>query len=56
MNSSTALILGDLQNDFLSPGGIAWDLIAESLAENRTIENLESLLRAARRRGLHVFL
>jgi biuret amidohydrolase len=52
----TALVITDLQNDFLSPGGIAWGLIAESLAENHTIENIESLLRAARRRGLTVFL
>ena len=52
----TALVLTDLQNDFLSPGGIAWSLVADSLAENNTIENLESLLRAARRHGLPVFL
>jgi nicotinamidase-related amidase len=52
----TALVITDLQNDFLSPGGIAWGLIAESLAENHTIENIESLLGAARRRGLPVFL
>jgi hypothetical protein len=29
----TALVLTDLQNDFLSPGGIAWGLVADSLAE-----------------------
>jgi isochorismate hydrolase len=52
----TALVITDLQNDFLSPGGIAWGLVAESLAANNTIENIESLLRAARRRGLPVFL
>jgi len=52
----TALVLTDLQNDFLSPGGIAWALVADSLAENNTIENIESLLRAARRHGLPVFI
>jgi nicotinamidase-related amidase len=52
----TALVITDLQNDFLSPGGIGWGLIAESLAENNTIENIESLLRAAQRRGLPVFI
>jgi nicotinamidase-related amidase len=52
----TALVITDLQNDFLSPGGIAWGLICESLTEHGTIENIESLLRAARRRGLPVFL
>src|SRR5262249_32965513 len=52
----TALVLTDLQNDFLSPGGIAWGLVADSLAENNTVENLESLLRASRRHGLPVFI
>src|SRR5215831_12523641 len=52
----TALVLTDLQNDFLSPGGIAWGMVADSLAANTTIENLESLLRAARRHGLPVFI
>jgi nicotinamidase-related amidase len=52
----TALVITDLQNDFLSPGGAAWELVAESLAENNTIENIESLLKAARRHGLPVIL
>jgi nicotinamidase-related amidase len=52
----TALVLTDLQNDFLSPGGIAWGLVADSLAENNTIENIESLLRAAKRYGLPVLI
>jgi nicotinamidase-related amidase len=52
----TALVITDLQNDFLSPGGIAWGLVADSLAENNTLENLEALLKAARRHGLPVFL
>jgi nicotinamidase-related amidase len=52
----TALVLTDLQNDFLSPGGIAWGLVADSLAANHTIEHIESLLGAARRHGLPVFL
>jgi nicotinamidase-related amidase len=52
----TALVFTDLQNDFLSPGGIAWGLVAASLAENNTIENIETLLKAARRHGLPVFI
>jgi hypothetical protein len=50
MNSEsrhTDLVLIDLQNDFLNSGGIAWGLVAECLAENHTIENLETLFRAA---------
>jgi nicotinamidase-related amidase len=52
----TALVITDLQNDFLSPGGIAWGLIADSLAENNTIANIEALLKAARQYGFPVFL
>src|SRR5262249_18610092 len=52
----TALVLTDLQNDFLSPGGAAWELVKNSLARNNTIENIESLLRAARDGGYPVFV
>jgi nicotinamidase-related amidase len=46
--SRTALVITDLQNDFLSPGGAGWGLLKISLARNNTIENIELLLRAAR--------
>ena len=52
----TALVLTDLQNDFLSPGGAAWGLMKDSLAANNTVENIEALLRAARDDGYPVFL
>jgi nicotinamidase-related amidase len=52
----TALVVTDLQNDFLSPGGAAWDLVKDSFAANNTIENLESLLRTARDEEYAVFL
>jgi nicotinamidase-related amidase len=43
----TALVITDLQNDFLSPNGAVFGLIKESLAENKTAENIEALLHAA---------
>src|SRR4051794_6549216 len=52
----TALVITDLQNDFLSPGGAAWGLVKESLAANNTVENIGALLRAARDGGYPVFL
>lgn len=52
----TALVITDLQNDFLSPGGAAWGLMKESLTANNTIENIETLLRTARDAGYPVFL
>jgi nicotinamidase-related amidase len=52
----TALVITDLQNDFLSPGGAAWGLVRDSLAANHPVENIEALLRAAREGGYPVFL
>src|SRR5262245_31599741 len=43
----TALVITDLQNEFLSPGGACWGLLKDSFARNNTIENTEELLRAA---------
>jgi nicotinamidase-related amidase len=52
----TALVITDLQNDFLSPGGAAWGLVKDTLAANNTIANIEALLGAARDGGYPVFL
>jgi nicotinamidase-related amidase len=52
----TALVIADLQNDFLSPGGAAGELVRDNLATNNTIENIEALLRAARDGAYPVFL
>ena len=54
--TSTALVLTDLHNDFLSPEGKAYGLIKDSLARNNTAENIERLLRAARTADLKVFI
>ena len=43
----TALVITDLQNDFLSPGGAVFGLVKESLSANQTADNIEALLRAA---------
>ena len=54
--AATALVFTDLHNDFLSPNGKAFGLIADSLARNDTAANIERLLRAARTAGLKVFV
>jgi nicotinamidase-related amidase len=53
---TTALVFTDLHNDFLSPDGKAYPLIAESLARNDTAQNIERLLRAAASVGMRVFV
>jgi nicotinamidase-related amidase len=54
--TTTALVFTDLQNDFLSPEGKVYGLLQESLAKNKTADNIEQLLRAAKTVGMHVFV
>ncbi len=53
---NTALVITDPQNDFLSPEGVTWGVVGESVTENNTVENLETLLAAAKRNGFAVFI
>lgn len=52
----TALVITDPQNDFLSPEGATWELVGASVEENRTVSNLEALLRTAKAEGIEVFV
>ncbi len=52
----TALVLTDPQNDFLSPEGVAWGVVGNSVTENNTVENIETLLKEAKQSGLLVFI
>ncbi len=45
---STALVITDPQNDFLSPEGVTWGLVGESVTANGTVDNIEALLKAAK--------
>jgi biuret amidohydrolase len=52
----TALVITDLQNDFLTPGGNGWPLLADSYGKLDTVANLERLLKAAKESGLTVLV
>jgi nicotinamidase-related amidase len=52
----TALVITDLQNDFLTPGGNGWSLLAGSYEKLDTVANLERLLKAAQDCGLTVLI
>lgn len=52
----TALVITDPQNDFLKPGGAFWDAVKQSVEENNTIENIETMFRAAKEAGIPVFI
>ncbi len=52
----TALVITDPQNDFLSPKGATWGVVGKSVTENNTVENLETLFKAAKKNGIPVFI
>lgn len=52
----TAIVVTDPQNDFLSPDGVTWGVVGESVTENGTVEHIGRLLRAAKRSGVEVFV
>lgn len=52
----TALVITDPQNDFLSPDGVTWGVVGESVTENDTVVHIETLLKAAKEAGIPVFI
>jgi nicotinamidase-related amidase len=54
--STTALVLTDPQNDFLSPTGATWELVGKSVEENNTVEHIEQLIVSAKASGYEVFV
>ncbi|MGI9584664.1 MAG: cysteine hydrolase [Acidimicrobiia bacterium] len=53
---TTAVVITDPQNDFLSPEGVTWELVGASVTENRTVEHLEQLISGAKAAGYRVFV
>ena len=56
IDESTALVITDPQNDFLSPNGVTWGVVGESVTENNTVENIETLLKLAKENDIPVFI
>ncbi len=54
--NDTAVLVTDPQNDFLSEQGVTWQLVGDSVKENRTIENIERLFQTAKDNGFEVFI
>jgi nicotinamidase-related amidase len=55
-NSDTAVVIIDPQNDVLSEKGANWGAVGASVVENKTVENIEQILRAAKSRSYRVFI
>ncbi|WP_347923927.1 cysteine hydrolase [Pontimicrobium sp. SW4] len=56
IDSVTAIVITDPQNDFLSPQGVTWGVVGESVTANNTVENLETLFKLAEANGIKVFI
>lgn len=52
----TALLITDPQNDFLSPKGVTWGVVGKSVTDNNTVENIDSLFKAAKASDMPVFV
>jgi nicotinamidase-related amidase len=54
--TDTAVVFIDPQNDVLSEKGVNWTAVGASVTENRTVENMERIFRAAKANGYEVFI
>ncbi|HEY9845836.1 MAG TPA: cysteine hydrolase [Candidatus Caenarcaniphilales bacterium] len=55
-NHDTAVVVIDAQNDVLSETGVSWDLVGESVKENKAVENIERIFKAAKQHDFEVFI
>lgn len=54
--ATTALLIVDPYNDFLSEGGKVWPHVKEIALANGLVDNLRAIRRAARRVGMKIFI
>jgi nicotinamidase-related amidase len=54
--NDTAVVVIDPQNDVLSEKGVAWELVGDSVKENKTVENIERIFKAAKQNDFEVFI
>jgi len=56
IDGHTAIVITDPQNDFLSPNGVTWGVVGESVVANNTVNNIESLFKVAKEKNITVFI
>jgi len=54
--TDTAVVFIDPQNDVLSSKGVNWGAVGASVTENKTVENMERIFKAAKADGYAVFI
>lgn len=52
----TAVVITDPQNDFLSPDGVTWGLVGNSVQANGTVKHIEALMKTAKANQIDVFI
>jgi nicotinamidase-related amidase len=50
------IVITDPQVDFLSPKGVAWGLVGKNVTENKTVENIEALMKIAGEKDIPLFI
>lgn len=56
INKRTAIVITDPQNDFLSPDGVTWGVVGQSVTENNTVQNIETLFELGKKYDIPVFV
>jgi nicotinamidase-related amidase len=56
VDGNTAIVITDPQNDFLSPEGVTWGVVGESVTANNTVANIEALFKVAKEKNITVFI
>ena len=56
IDDNTAIVITDPQIDFLSPEGVTWKLVGESVTENNTVKHIGDLFSAAQKNNTLVFV
>jgi nicotinamidase-related amidase len=54
--NTTAVVITDPQNDFLSPKGVTWALVGKSVTDNNTVPNIEKLMKVSKDNGYALFI
>jgi nicotinamidase-related amidase len=55
-DENTAIVITDPQNDFLSPNGVTWGVVGQSVTANNTVDNIEALFKVAKEENITVFV
>ncbi len=56
LEGNIAIVITDPQIDFLSEKGVAWGAVGESVKENNTIENIETIFKLGEKYDIPVFV